>query len=52
MEDAARRETAGFSLEDFESGKIAINPGWLQEVRGKWPGDESVEELLAALENR
>jgi len=23
--------------------------GWLKEVWGKWPGDETVEELLAAL---
>jgi hypothetical protein len=38
-----------FSLEDLESGEIAINPGWLKEVRRKWPGDESIEELLAAL---
>ena len=38
-----------FSLEDLESGKIAINPGWLKEVWGKWLGDESIEELLAAL---
>ena len=38
-----------FSLEDFESGKIAVDPGWLKEVWGKWPGDESIEELLAAL---
>jgi hypothetical protein len=39
-----------FSLEDFESGKIAPNPGWLKEVWDKWPGDESIEELLAALD--
>jgi len=31
------------------TGKIATNPGWLKEVWGKWPGDESIEELLAAL---
>jgi hypothetical protein len=24
--------------------------GWLKEVRGKWPGDEPIEELLAMLE--
>jgi len=40
-----------FSLEDFESGKIALNPDWLNEIWGKWPGDESIEELLAALDN-
>ena len=38
-----------FSLEDFESGKIVSNPGWLKEIWGKWPRDESIEELLAAL---
>jgi hypothetical protein len=38
-----------FSLEDLESGKIALNPDWLKEIWGKWPGDESIEELLAAL---
>ena len=38
-----------FSLEEFESGKIAVNPGWLRNVWGNWPGDESIEELLAAL---
>jgi hypothetical protein len=38
-----------FSLEDFESGKVAPNPGWLKEAWGKWPGDESIEELVAAL---
>ena len=41
-----------FSLEDLESGKIAINPDWLKEIWGKWPGDECIEELLAALEKR
>ena len=40
-----------FSLEDFESGKITPKPGWLKEVWGKWPGDESIEELLAALDD-
>jgi hypothetical protein len=40
-----------FSLEDFEAGKIALNPGWLKEVWGKWPGDETIEELLAAVDN-
>lgn len=40
-----------FSLGDFESGRIALNPGWLKEVWDKWPGDESIDELLAALDN-
>jgi hypothetical protein len=26
-----------FPVEDLESGKIAINPGWVKEVWGKWP---------------
>ena len=41
-----------FSLEEFESGKIAVNPGWLKEVWSKWPWDESIEELLEALKDR
>ena len=48
-EDMGQGENAAFSLEDFESGKIAVNPDWLKDVWGKWPGDESIEELLAAL---
>jgi hypothetical protein len=40
-----------FSLEDFESGKIVPNPGWLKDIWGKWPGDETIEELLAALDS-
>jgi hypothetical protein len=27
----------------------AASRPWLQEIWGKWPGDESIEELLAAL---
>jgi hypothetical protein len=42
--------TPAFSLEDFESGKIALNPSWLNEVRDKWLGDESIEELLVVLD--
>ena len=41
--------TPAYSFEDFESGKIVPNPGWLKEVWGKWPGDETIEELLEAL---
>jgi hypothetical protein len=52
MEDTVRRENAAFPLEDFESGKIAVNPGWLKEVCSKWPGNESIEGLLAALKER
>ena len=40
-----------FSLEDFEAGKVAPNPGWLKEVWNKWPGDETIQELLAALDD-
>jgi hypothetical protein len=40
-----------FSLEDFESGKIAPNHGWLKEIWGKWPGAETIEELLARLDS-
>ncbi len=41
-----------FSLEDFESEKVKPRPGWLKEVWGKWPGDETIEELLEALKDR
>jgi hypothetical protein len=44
-----RRETGIFPWRTFESGKIAINPGWLKEIWGRWPGDETIEELLVAL---
>jgi len=30
----------------------AARQGWLKEVWGKWPGDEPIEDLLAALNNR
>jgi len=29
---------------------MAPNPGWLKEVWDKWHADESIEELLAALD--
>jgi hypothetical protein len=48
--DTAQRENPAFSLEDFESGKTAVNPDWVKEVWRKWPGGESIEELLAALD--
>jgi hypothetical protein len=50
-EETKRAAKPAFSLEDFESGKIAPNPGWLKEVWGKWLGDESIEELLLTLED-
>jgi len=40
-----------YSFEDFKSGKIVRNPGCLKEVWGKWPGDETIEELLALLDD-
>ena len=51
-EELAQPANAMFSLEDVESGKIVPNPGWLKEVWGKLPGDESIEELLVALKGR
>jgi hypothetical protein len=50
-EEITQPPKPAFSLEDFEAGKIAPNPGWLKEVWGKWPSDESIEELLAALKD-
>jgi len=41
-----------FFLEDFESGRISVDSGWLKEVWNKWPGDETIEELLAALHDQ
>jgi len=51
-EEIERLAKSAFSLEDFESGKVAPNPGWLKELWNKWPGDESIEELLALLDDR
>jgi len=42
---------AASSLGDFESGKIRPRSGWLKEAWDKWPRDESIEELLAALKD-
>ena len=50
IEKISQSSDPAFSPEDFESGKIAPNPGWLKEIWGKWPGDETIEELLAALD--
>jgi hypothetical protein len=47
--ESARPEKPAFSLEAFESGRVSVNPGWLKAVWNKWPGDETIEELLAAL---
>jgi hypothetical protein len=32
-----------------EARETAVQAGWLKEVWGKWPGDEPIESLLAAL---
>ena len=45
--ELTRPEKPAFSLEDFEAGVVLVNPGWLRGVWNKWPGDESIEELLA-----
>ena len=50
-EEIERLAKPAFSLEDFESGKVAPNRGWLKEIWGKWPGDESIEELLVQLDS-
>jgi hypothetical protein len=50
-DEIRRLAKPAFSLEDFEAGKIAPNPGWLKEIWGKWPGDESIDELHAALKD-
>jgi hypothetical protein len=39
-----------FSLEDFEAGVVSVSPGLLKKVWNKWPGDETIEELVAALD--
>ena len=50
-EELSQSQKPAFSFDDLESGTIAPNPGWLKEIWGKWPGDESIEELLAALKD-
>jgi hypothetical protein len=32
-----------------EARETAVQTGWLKEIWGKWPGDEPIETLLAAL---
>ena len=49
-EELTRSGKPPFSLEDFETGFVSLNPGWLKEVWNKWPGDETIEELLVALD--
>ena len=48
-EELTRPEKPAFSLEDFEAGVVSVNPGWLKEVWNKWPGHETIEEVLARL---
>ena len=50
-DDESLNDKPAFQLEDLESGKCTPQQGWLKEVWGKWPGDEPIEELLAALNN-
>jgi hypothetical protein len=50
-EELAQIEKPAFALEDFDSGGVSVNPGWLKEVGNKWPGDETIQELLAALDD-
>jgi len=41
-------ETSGNALSDLEVEKLSAGPA-LKEIWGKWPGDESIHELLSAL---
>jgi hypothetical protein len=50
-EELTQPEKPAFSLEEFEAAVVSVNPGWLKEVWNKWPGDESIEELLALLDD-
>ena len=47
MKNHRSLRTPAFSLEDLEAGVVSANPDWLKEIWDKWPGDESIEELLA-----
>jgi hypothetical protein len=50
-EKPVQPEKAACPLEDFEAGVGSVNSGWLKQVWGKWPGDETIEELLALLDD-
>jgi hypothetical protein len=50
-EKLVQPEKPALSPDNIVAGRIKPNPGWLKEVWGKWPGDESIEELLAALDD-
>jgi hypothetical protein len=49
-EQLTRSGRPAFFLEDFETGVVSVSPGRLKKVWNKWPGDETIEELLAALD--
>jgi hypothetical protein len=51
LAEEALNEKVSVHLEDLESGKFTPQQGWLKEVWGQWPGDEPIEDLLAALKN-
>ena len=49
-ETSVQPQNPAVALDDIVSGKISLHPSWLKDVWGKWPGDETIEELLAILE--
>lgn len=42
-------QTEASFLKELKEGEV--KKGWLKDVWGQWPGDEPIEELLAALNN-
>lgn len=42
-------QTEAIFLKELKDGDV--KKGWLKDVWGKWPGEEPIEELLAALNN-
>ena len=50
-EKLVQPEKAALSLEDFEADVVSVSAGWLNKVWKKWPGDETIQELLAALDD-
>jgi hypothetical protein len=49
-ETSVQPQNPAAALDDIVSGKISLHPGWRKDVWAKWPGDETIEELLAILE--
>jgi hypothetical protein len=45
----AQVQTEASFLKELKEGEI--KKGWLKDVWGQWPGDEPIEDLLAALNN-